>query len=513
MSSENFDPTGALSRRRFLALAAGAAGVLATARPAGALTRTALAMPGPLATPTNLVELTAGPTTIDLAGKAVKTWAYNGVVPGPVVRVRAGETVRARLTNHLEDETTVHWHGIAIANGMDGVPDVTQAPIAKGASFDYQFVAPDPGTYFFHPHVGLQLDDGLYAPLIVDDPAEPGAYDDEWIIVLDDWTDGLGRSPAKILAGLRQGMDRGSGKRSGMGMGSSETSKDTGIDMGGSGRSKAKDATSPMMSKTLGGMGGDVAYPVYLINGRPPRDAETFRAKAGQRIRIRLINAGSDTAFRFAIGGHRLTVTHTDGFPVRPVETDSVLLGMGERIDVLVRCRGDANPVVARAVGKGDEARAVLRAGAGSIRHWDIPELRRQLTTVADLTVAKSEALAPRVPDRTHRLVLGGSEMDYRWTINRKTYDPAVRYPISAGERVRLEFRNASMMWHPMHLHGHTFAVSKNGRPGVRKDTVVVKPGKSVAVDFDADNPGAWVMHCHNGYHLEAGMMTTVQYT
>lgn len=486
-------PGAPLSRRRFITLVGGAAGALVVARPtlAGAAIRQQASG----------TRLTAGRTTIDLAGKEFKTWAYNGQIPGPVLRVRAGETLRARLVNQLDDDTTIHWHGIALANPMDGVPDVTQPPVGRGSSFDYEFVAPNPGTYFFHPHVGLQLDHGLYAPLIVDDPAEPGAYDAEWIVVLDDWTDGVGPSPSQIFSRLRQG--------NGMNKSSSSATDMGGMDMGGSSSSPM----SSMMSKALGGMAGDVDYPLYLINGRPPKDPETFQAKAGQKIRLRIINAGSDTAFRFAIGGHRLTITHADGFAVEPLQTDAVLLGMGERIDATVTCQGDVNPVVARAEGKGMDARAVLRAGSGSISSWQVPELKKQLTTVADLTPVPAAMLPSRAPDRTHRLVLGGNDMDYKWTINAKTYDPARSFPISAGERVRLTFRNDSTMWHPMHLHGHTFAVVRNGLPGVRKDTVIVKPGQTTSVDFDANNPGAWMVHCHNTYHQEAGMMTTVTYT
>lgn len=485
-------PVAPMSRRRFITLAGGAAGALLVARPTLADAAVRQQASG--------VQLTAGRTTIDLAGREVTTWAYNDQVPGPVLRVRAGETLRARLVNHLGDDTTIHWHGIALANPMDGVPDVTQPAVARGSSFDYEFIAPDPGTYFLHPHVGLQLDHGLYAPLIVDDPAEPGAYDAEWIVVLDDWTDGVGPSPSRILTRLRKGTGMGQDSDSGMDM--------EDHDMSGSSSS----SMSSMTSKALGGMAGDVDYPLYVINGKPPKDPETFQAKAGQRVRLRIINAGSDTAFRFAIGGHRLTITHADGFAVEPFETDAILLGMGERIDATVTCQGDVNPVVARAEGKGKDARAVLRAGSGSISSWQVPELKKQLATVADLTPVPKAMLSSRAPDRRHRLVLGGNDMDYEWTINGKTYDPARSFPIVAGERVRLTFRNDSTMWHPMHLHGHTFSVVQNGTPMARKDTVIVKPSDTVSVDFDADNPGAWMVHCHNTYHQEAGMMTTVTY-
>lgn len=109
------------------------------------------------------------------------------------------------MRNRLPDPTTIHWHGIALRNDMDGVPDLTQSAIAPGADFTYEFAVPDAGTYFFHPHVGTQLDRGLYAPLIVEDPAEPGAYDREFVVALDDWL-GASRTPDEVLEGLREGM-------------------------------------------------------------------------------------------------------------------------------------------------------------------------------------------------------------------------------------------------------------------------------------------------------------------
>ena len=137
----------------------------------------------------NVVERTlrAAATRFDLGGTQVDTWAYDGVVPGPILRATAGDFMRITLDNQLPTDTTVHWHGIRLRNAADGVPGLTQNPVSSGQKFVYEFTVPDPGTYFFHPHVGLQLDRGLYAPLIVDDPAEPGGYDAEWVVVLDDW--------------------------------------------------------------------------------------------------------------------------------------------------------------------------------------------------------------------------------------------------------------------------------------------------------------------------------------
>jgi len=121
---------------------------------------------------------------VDLGGPVVKTWAYGESVPGPLLRARAGDLMRIKVDNALPATTSVHWHGIALRNDMDGVPGMTQAPIGAGKAFTYEFTVPDPGTYFYHPHSGLQIDRGLYGALLVDEAADPGGYDVEWTVVL-----------------------------------------------------------------------------------------------------------------------------------------------------------------------------------------------------------------------------------------------------------------------------------------------------------------------------------------
>lgn len=439
--------------------------------------------------PVRTVDLATVAGPIELGPLVVESWSYGGTVPGPEIRIRAGEVLQVRLRNELPTETTIHWHGIALRNDMDGVPGVTQDPIPAGGEFTYEFTVPDPGTYFFHPHVGVQLDRGLYGSLIVEDPDEPGGYDREVVVVLDDWTDGVGEAPDDILARLTAGgMDH-----SGMGMGS--------------------DDSGMAMSDVLGGDAGDVMYPLYLINGRAANDPQVIDATSGERLRLRIINAASDTAFRLAVGGHSFTVTHSDGFPVIPVEGEALLIGMGERYDLEVTMSEGVTAVVAIAEGKGGRARLIIRAGTGESPPADyLPgELQGRLVTVDALAATAGVALRSAEPDRIHRLVLDGDMMSYRWTINGEAWSGTLPFDVSSGERVRLEFDNRSTMFHPMHLHGHTFHMSP-GR-GARKDTVIVKPGQTLMADFDADNPGRWVVHCHNIYHAEAGMMTGLAYT
>ena len=270
-------------------------------------------------------------------------------------------------------------------------------------------------------------------------------------------------------------------------------------------------AMGEAMSSPLLGGAGDVVYPHYLVNGRVPAAPTTLRGKAGQRVRLRIVNAGSDTAFRVALGAHRLTITHTDGFPVQPAEADALLVGMGERFDVLVTLRDGVFPLVASAEGKQGMGMAVVRTAAGTPPSASVrpAELDGQVVTAMDLAATPAARLPDRGADRRHDLVLSGSMAPYRWTLNGKTFEEADPLEVHQGERVQLRFRNMSMMFHPMHVHGHTFAVNPNG---VRKDTVIVRPMQSVLVDLQAENPGQWATHCHNVYHAEAGMMTTLSY-
>lgn len=499
-----------LNRRLFLAgsLALGAGAALSacgkTATTGTALTTQPTAVPGsfdaaikaaeaarPHTGKTVSATLNPRPVTVDIGGKVVKTLGYEDSIPGPIIRANVGDELQVLVNNKLDKNTSMHWHGIALRNDMDGAAPATP-DIPVGTSFTYTFSVPDAGTYWAHPHTGVELDTGLYIPVIVDDPRDAGSYDAEWIVMMDDWTDGVGRSPEQILKDLESGGMGAMGGPGGMaGMGSD----------GG--------------SKLLGGDPGDVIYPYYIINGRIPEAPTTFSAKPGQRIRIRFINAGSDTAFRVALAGHTMTVTHTDGFPVVPVEVDALLLGMGERYDVIVTAADGVFPLVALAEGKNAQARALLSTGAGSVppMGYEPPELNGRIGTVDMFTATPEAQLKFTRANTDIQADLTASDTKYQWGIN-GPYPDNKPLTIKQGQQAVLTFANKTRMWHPMHLHGHTFAVFKpNGEQlGARKDTVNVLPGQSVKVAILADNPGYWPMHCHNTYHAEAGMITTFDY-
>ncbi len=430
--------------------------------------------------PVREVALKPMPGPVDLGGLTVTTWTYGGRLPGNAIRIKAGEVISAAIHNGLPIDTSVHWHGLAIRNDADGVPNLTQGPIHPGQSASYRFTVPNPGTYWLHPHVGMQLDRGLYAPLIVEDPDEPVAYDDEWVVVLDDWLDGINTSPDDVMTQLRRSMGGGH-------------------------------MMTGAASALLGGDAGDVRYPHFLLNGRLPSAPVALTGRPGTRVRIRFINAGADTAFRVALGGHRLQVTHADGYPIQPADTDALLIGMGERYDAIVTLGDGAFPLVALAEGKSASAFGLVRTGAGAAPAAAVrpPELDRRIVGYRQLPPLEAVRLTNREPDRTTTLRLTGGMMNYDWGFNGRTHDPGHFEPVRFGERVRLNFVNTTMMWHPIHLHGHTFAIVDTG---LRKDTAIVLPGQTLPVVFNADNPGRWMLHCHNAYHAEAGMMTQLGY-
>jgi FtsP/CotA-like multicopper oxidase with cupredoxin domain len=478
-----------IGRRQFLAM--GAVGTAAGVVPACSKSQ-------PPAAPTSTeVGLAAGETDVDLGGVKVHTWAYGNQVPAQEIRLRKGQRLRAEVTNAMPQGVTVHWHGIAIVNDMDGVPDLTQAAVPNGGKFTYDFVVPDAGTYWFHSHVGTQLDRGLYGPLIIEDPGEKVDYDDELVVVLDDWIDGTGTNPDQVFENLRK----------------------TGM------KPMAPGGPGVTPTSPLGEDGGDVTYPYFVINGRVPADPQVVDCRAGQRIRLRVINAGSDTAFRVAVPNTSMKVIQTDGYPVVPVQANSVILGMGERVDAIITVN-ESLPVVAAPEGKQGHAQLNMRvnnAPSAVIVDDFVASVRTQAPLdTAMLSPTPEVTLSAKAPDQVINAHLTGPVNGYTWPVNGRLYNPPNDgVPLKANQRVRIRFINESMMFHPFHLHGHTFQVmtpdarsreAPAGVPKARKDTVLVPPKQTVEVDFDTNNPGRWISHCHNTYHLEAGMAFFVEY-
>ncbi|WP_435093272.1 multicopper oxidase family protein [Halorubrum sp. N11] len=462
-----------LSRRRLLQVA-GATGLGGLAGCAGQLPGSGDGARGrevpPRSTvtaePDTSVGLTAASGTVRPAPETSTTnWTYEGQFPGPELRVQEGDVLSVELTNDLQEETTIHWHGVPVANPVDGVPNVTQEPVAPGDTFTYKFRAEPAGTYFYHSHVGLQLDRGLLGPLIVGERDPHVEYDREYVVVVDDYLPGEPRLPS----------DGG---------------------MGGG-----------------GGMMGDVRPPYegLLINGRLPENPQTFGVTEGERIRFRFINAGSATLFDVRIAGHEMTVTHADGRPVDPVDVDSFVFGAGERYDVVVEATNPGTWAVQADALDGDEppARGVIEYESAGGERPQRPSPASTQLRYSDLRAVSSLDGVSGDPDRTFDLTLSpGRDQSYTWTIDGQAYPDADPLRIRPDEHVRIRMTNQSPVVHPMHLHGHFFRVGD-----AIKDTVLVPSHRGqVTIDFHADNPGRWFFHCHNLYHLDAGMARVVRY-
>lgn len=454
-------------------------------------------------------RLSAASGSADLGnGTSVRTWGYSDgaamAAVGPVIRASRGDRLVVDVDNDLPEETSIHWHGVRIRNDMDGSPPDTQEPIASGGRFRYDFTVPDPGTYWYHSHSGLQADRALIGALIVEDPDEQTAADAELVLVIDDWTDGIAATPEQILTALTP--TGGGGHQHGGGASAAPPAES-------SSAAAAMLAQGVGYSQVLGGPTQHIAYPMHLINGRSVDDPQRFDVAAGSRVRLRVINAAAETPYRFALAGHRLTVIATDGYATRPHQSDSILIAPAQRVDVLADIASGIWPFVARVEGREGAALATIAThdavgdtpvGSAATR---IPELGGQVVTDAHLHPAERSRLRARTPDQHWQLDLLEAEGRYLWGIGGA--DAGALHP-AVGERVRISMTNRSSMWHPMHLHGHTFAsVTHNG---LRRDTTIVLPGQTVDIEFDADNPGHWMLHCHNAYHFAAGMTVPVRY-
>jgi FtsP/CotA-like multicopper oxidase with cupredoxin domain len=415
-------------------------------------------------------------------------WCYNGAVPGPEIRVKQGERLRVIVENALDEETTVHWHGVRVPNAMDGVPHLTQSPIAPGDSFTYEFDAVDAGTFWYHPHQRSfeQVDRGLQGALVVEEPNPPRA-DRDIVWVLDDWRL---TSAAEISDDFQNFHD---------------------------------------MSHA-GWLGNTVT-----INGRVP---DVFPVRSGERMRLRIINAANARIFALDFEGHEPRVIALDGQPVAPHSPEGglVVLGPAMRADIILDCHsvpGTRATVVDRAY-RGDEYRVVdLAYGEGRLRNappdWPValapnplaePDIAKARRHEVTFTGGMMGGMVMREMglDATGGMMGMMHDGSGIWLINGKAAEGHVLdlfLTLERGASHILAMTNATAFPHPMHLHGHSFRViRRNGAPTVHRewqDTVLMAPRERVEIAFVADNPGDWMFHCHILEHQAAGMMGVVR--
>lgn len=401
-----------------------------------------------------------------ISGKPTPVWSYEGVLPGPLIHVAAGDTLRVHFQNELPEATTIHWHGLRLPVGMDGTPVHSQPEVPTGGSFSYEFVVPDPGLYWYHPHVdsAAQVGFGLYGAILVDEPDEPRGLGDELVLVLSDMSlndDGTLDSP------------------------------DAGADFG-----------------TLFGREGNA----ILVNGRVNPILE---ARAGLRQRWRIVNAARSRYFQLAIADHSFTRIGGDGGRMeQPIESERVVLTPGERADVLVVPRGKPGATLSvrwipydRGYGSTfnrpeEEVFRIHLANAPELSPNPLPQLERSITPI-DTSSATNVSLELTKNDQNGQLAMG---------INGIPSWNAAPLPAMLGETQVFVVKNTFDFAHPFHLHGFFFQqLDESGAPVHPlewKDTidVPVNETRRFVVQYD-ERPGMWMFHCHILDHAEAGMM------
>ena len=318
------------------------------------------------------IALTIHRMMLTADGETTPAIGINGTVPGPIVRLKEGQTVRLAVTNRLEEDSSIHWHGILVPPAMDGVPGVSFPGIRAGETFLYEFPVRQNGTYWYHSHTGGQEQMGLYGPIVIDPPGpDPVAYDREHIVVLADHS---AMSPEAIFTKLKTGesyFDFQKQTLAGLLAGRDQTLKDR-LDWG-------RMRMSPTDISDVTG----AAY-MYQMNGHGPRDNWTGLFTPGERVRLRFINMSSMTIFNVRIPGLPMTVVQADGQNVRPVETDEFQISVAETYDVVVRPTGDAYTIVGEAIDRSGMARGTLAVREGIAA--PVPALReRTVATMKDM--------------------------------------------------------------------------------------------------------------------------------
>jgi FtsP/CotA-like multicopper oxidase with cupredoxin domain len=466
-------------------------------------------------------RLAAERRVLEVKGKAATMFGIRQPNGTAGLFLDPGQRFRVDLANRAGEDTIIHWHGQTPPYVQDGVVDVNRPAIRDGASASYDFAARS-GTHWMHSHHGLQEQRLMAAPLIVRTEEDLRADEQEVVILLHDFTF---RDPAELLTGLTGGamaMDHGAMGHGGM---MNQGTMDHGaMDHSAMGHGAPKSAPSmsdhAMPGHSMPGMDmNDVEYDAYLANDRTLDDPEVLRVERGGRVRLRVINGATSTAFHIDLGALAGQVIAVDGAPVQPVTGNRFGMAMGQRLDIRLTlpAEGGAFPILALREGA-VERTGIILATAGAVV-GKLPGLSTAATGALDLTLERSltavTPLAARPADLTGRVRLTGSMMPYAWSIDDRPFGAHAPSRVTQGQRVVLTFENASDMSHPMHLHGHHFqVVAIDGQPfaGAVRDTVLVPVNSAVTVAFDADNPGRWPLHCHNLLHMATGMMTELVY-
>jgi FtsP/CotA-like multicopper oxidase with cupredoxin domain len=460
-----------------------------------------------------------------------RAMAINGSIPGPTLRFTEGDDAVIQVKNDLKEDTSMHWHGLLLPNDQDGVPHVNIAPIKPGETREFRFRLRHGGTFWYHSHSGLQEQLGIYGSIVITPKGgERIKTDHDLVVVLSDWTN---ESPYDVLAQLRAGRD------------TQQIKKGTAQSIVGA---VQHNALPEMVKRSMQRMPpmdfSDVGYDAFLANGKP---ATEFLAQPSETVRLRLINASAASYYHLEYAGGLMKIIAADGTDVQPVTTERFLFAIGETYDLLVKVPQSGGAWELRAttqdgtghsslfIGHGERHAApdvpkpnVYKPMAGmgemggmsnhhkkaamhDMHHMDDPE--RPGSPYEKLRALRSTEISDSRPLREYIFRLQGDMIRSVWTLDGKTFSEADMINVRQGEKVRFTFINDSMMHHPMHLHGHFFRlVTRAGSLSPMKHTVDVPPMSSHTIEFAADEPGDWMMHCHVLYHLAIGMARIVHY-
>jgi FtsP/CotA-like multicopper oxidase with cupredoxin domain len=408
------------------------------------------------------IRLHIGEIALELApGRSVRTLAYNGQVPGPLLRARRGRPLTVDVWNDSKEEDIVHWHGFHIPSDVDGAyEEGTPGVPPNGGHRRYVFVPEPAGTRWYHSHnsAGRNLKrstyTGQFGLFVVEDGADPGAYDAEVPILLHEW------EPRFTRAGPT-----------------------------------------------------DVEFRHFSINGKMLGAGEPIRVRESQRVLFRIVNASATLFHRLALPGHQFRVVALDGNAVpTPRAVPIVDLGPGERVDAIVEMTRPGVWVLGEV--RSDQRNAgmgihVEYAGRQGPPQWEPPS-----PFVWSYAVFAGGD-QPIEPDGRLTMVFRPTGDGHHWTINGKGHPRADPIRVREGKRYRWTLDNQSADAHPIHLHRHRFEVVRfDGRPlsGIWKDVVVVPAWRQVEIDVPATQPGLSLFHCHQQFHMDMGFMTMMRY-
>jgi FtsP/CotA-like multicopper oxidase with cupredoxin domain len=412
-------------------------------------------------------------------GVFVRTTTYNGQVPGPLLRMQEGVPITVDVTNATLNADLVHWHGLAIDSINDGAMEEGSPMIGAGESLRYQFTPRPSGTRWYHTHVTAQNDltlatySGQFGFLLIEGKNQPAPYDQEISLAIHHWEPSFVPMVEKM---------------------------------------RNQSANIPQTS------GSDVGYKYATVNAHMLGEGEPIRVRQGQRVLMRLLNASATENVVLALPGHAFKIIAMDGNPVpSPKSVEVLSLAVAERVDAIVEMNNPGVWVLGSTL---EESRkmglgvVVEYAGKSGTPVWKDPA-----QVDWDYTQFGFSNPVPE-PENTFVLTfrdagaLNGSRFD-TWTINGDSWPAIKPLEVLRGKRYRIVFRNATGDQHPMHLHRHSFEVTRIGgksTSGLRKDVINVMPLDTVAVDFIADNPGDTLLHCHQQVHMDFGFMQLIKY-